>query len=76
MKVQRNDGTEFYLTSRGISTLNNNQIGLNCLQAQVLGFEENEDVMVSRIVNVPSIKELTISPCTTDDYEMVVSTII
>ncbi|KAF5302145.1 hypothetical protein FQA39_LY10480 [Lamprigera yunnana] len=65
-----NDRKYIYFSAQPLSTLKDNEIGINRLQAQVLEIKENGSVLVNIRHNVPKISKIIISPTSFEDYEV------
>lgn len=62
-----------YLSCQPSAALNQNEIGLNPLQAQLLKLNENDNVLINVCPHIPGIRHVIVSPDSKDDYEILVS---
>lgn len=74
LKLHYGNNCTAYFTSQVLTSLENNEIGLNQFQAGILELYEGCNVLAEVCFHVPYINSLTISPVSIDDYEILVNT--
>lgn len=71
-----NGYTGYFSVGNSIPTLKDNCIGISSLYCKTLAIEEDESVLLSEILTVPTINSITITPTSESDYDIIVSIIL
>uniref|UniRef100_A0A1Y1N724 Peroxisomal ATPase PEX1 n=1 Tax=Photinus pyralis TaxID=7054 RepID=A0A1Y1N724_PHOPY len=64
------DNKSTFFSAQPLSSLKEGEVGLNRLQAQLLGLREDVSVMISGRYDVPGITRVVIRPKSIEDYEV------